>query len=53
LNTVGQVIGEPAIEESLKDQELRKKLVETLQGLRFGNISQRSAVVTVKLVFIE
>ena len=53
LNTVGQVIGDPAIEESLKDQDLRKRLVETLKGLRFASPNQRSAAVTVKLLFIE
>jgi Ca-activated chloride channel family protein len=51
VNTVGQMLGEPAIEETLKDQELRKQLSEALRGLKFANPNQRSAVVTFKLIF--
>jgi hypothetical protein len=50
VNSAGQVMGEPAIEESLKDQELRKALMEALKGLQFVSPHQKSAVVTVKLV---
>jgi Ca-activated chloride channel family protein len=51
VNTLGRILGDPAIENSLKDQELRKRLLEALKDLKFASPSQRSAVVTVKLIF--
>ncbi len=51
LDATGQVVGEPVPEDSLKNQDLRKRLIETLKGLRFANPGQKPAAVTVKLIF--
>jgi Ca-activated chloride channel homolog len=50
LDATGRMIGDPAIEGSLKDQELRKSLLETLKGLLFAAPKEGSAAVTVKIV---
>ena len=53
LDARGRVVGTPAIEESLQDQELRQSLVETLKDLQFAVPKEGSAAVTVKLVLSE
>ena len=53
LDARGRIAATPAIEESLKDQELRQSLVETLKNLKFAVPKEGSASVTVKLVLSE
>ncbi len=51
LDTAGQVVGEPNPDAFLKNQDLRKRLIETLKGLRFANPGKKPATVTVRLIF--
>jgi hypothetical protein len=53
LNTAGKIFEDPAIEDSLNDQELRQALLEALKGLQFASPNQKSAVVTIKLVITK
>jgi Ca-activated chloride channel homolog len=53
LDASGQVVGHPAIEAALTDRDLRQRLREALQGLRFANPGQKPAAVTIKVVFLE
>ncbi len=50
LDNQGRIHGQPAIEKTLQDQDLRKGLLETLKGLQFAVPREGSAAVTVKLV---
>jgi Ca-activated chloride channel homolog len=51
LDNQGRIVGQPAIEKALRDQDLRQALLKTLEGLQFPVPQQSPAAVTVKLVF--
>jgi Ca-activated chloride channel homolog len=50
VDSAGQVQGEPVLKESIQDEGLKQKLLETLQALKFNSLQEGSAVVTVKLM---
>ncbi len=50
LDNQGRIVGQPAVEKALQDQDLRKNLIETIKGLQFAVPREGSGAVTVKLI---